>query len=169
MNAEHYAILGLLKTSPAHGYSLFKQFHVKDGLGQVITVKKSLFYAYCDQLLEKGLVVLGKEEVCDSRKRHIIEITENGLKEFREWISMPVKNTRSIRRDFLIKRYFIPKYASDNAERLFRDQLAVCESWIEKNQQAEKGDPFSETVERFRRAQIDAVIAWLKQEIEELL
>jgi len=167
MNAVQYALLGLLQETPSHGYNLFKQFHSKDGPGRVVTVKKSLLYAYCDRLRDEELVTFKKEEIDNSRNRHSIEITDRGRNEFIEWMFRPVGNVRNFRRDFLIKLYFMPSFLNEEVDRIFRQQLEECGSWIKKNQQAEDGR-FAEMIQRCRRSQIDAVMKWLKQEIKEL-
>ncbi len=100
-----YALLGLLRTGPCHGYRLAAAFAPDGRLGPVLRLKMSQMYAYLHKLERLGW--LAAEDVPGTaRPRRVFALTPAGESAFDDWLSQPVEATRDVRLSFLVKLAF---------------------------------------------------------------
>ena len=95
-------------------------------------------------------------------------LTAEGEQALREWITAPVRSTREIRLDFLVKLYLARQIAPDAAAGLVREQRAALaqratrlEKQLADPQPEDAGSTFGESVLRLRLTQTQAAVAWL--------
>ena len=143
LTASEYAILGLLRRRPAHGYDLQRQVVAGIGLGRVCPVEPAMVYAILKSL--SGLELIdGEWDRSEYPPKAIYAATTEGEAAFQRWIQRPVSRMREVRVDFLAKLYFALDEQPDLARRLIVTQIDVCESYSrDVNRQAENLDPMS--------------------------
>ncbi|HEX9035383.1 MAG TPA: PadR family transcriptional regulator [Ktedonobacterales bacterium] len=102
-----YALLGLLREGPRHGYRLAAEFGADGRLGVALRLKMSQMYAYLRKLERQGLL-LAHDEPGESahRTRRVFALTPAGARAFDAWWSAPVEATRDLRLAFLVKLAF---------------------------------------------------------------
>src|SRR5579859_5992262 len=104
-----YVALGLLKSSPMHGYEMFQQVQTST-LGEIVHVEMSQLYAFLKKLEKMGYIE-GKMEAQGLRPpRKVLQLTTTGQEVFMLWLTQPVEKPRDIRILFLIKLYFVQRY-----------------------------------------------------------
>ncbi len=93
MSLKH-GMLGLLINGPRSGYDLDRVF--KDSLAFFWPAKTSQIYRELDAMERKGW--LTSERVIQSEKpnKRVYSITEEGRREFRDWLSEPGDNQGNI-------------------------------------------------------------------------
>lgn len=127
-----YAILGLLRQRPAHGYDLQKYLSGRHGLGIVCPVEPAMVYAILKSL--SGLeLIAGDWDNTTYPPKAIYSVTEAGDAEFQRWLMRPVARMREIRQDLMVKLYFLlgGETESDmrDARHLIEEQIEVCEEY----------------------------------------
>ncbi len=127
-----YALLGLLREGPQHGYRLAQAFASDGRLGIALRLKMSQMYAYLRKLERQGLLVAHEAMDAGShRARRVFALTPEGERAFDTWLTEPVEATREVRLAFLLKLAFTlddPATALVLVERQ-RDATAV---WVER-------------------------------------
>jgi DNA-binding PadR family transcriptional regulator len=168
--APEYALLGLLartETGEIHGYDLARVFG--DGvLGQIVRLEPGMLYHYLKKLARAGLIATRVERQSGRPDRQVHRITLEGDSALRAWIAAPVRSTREIRLEFLLKLYLARQIDPDQARRLVAGQQRVMRSRVERlAKQVATAQPdspdnaFGETVLRLRLSQTEAALAWL--------
>lgn len=166
--ATEYAVLALLLEGPRHGYELTRQFASRSELRQVCRLEMSMLYLLLRKLEKDGLIAGHAEPSSGQRSRRVVELTEKGRKEVEEWLSQPVRHTREVRFDFLIKLYFVHQQDLVTALRLVHRQLEYNRALYRKLEaQRQKINPtsagdFERLVLDFRIEQNSAVLNWLQ-------
>jgi len=161
-----YALLGLLRGQPRHGYEIYRQLADPTGLGLVWRVKQSQLYALLAKLEQQGYVsqTLAPQDARPPRK--VFALTETGRQAFLAWVQSPVARGRGFRLDFLAKLYFARQEGAAVAEKLLERQQATCQSWLAEQQTQAEGlsdaRPFDWLVHQFRISQVKAMLDWLK-------
>lgn len=166
--AEH-SLLGLLASTESdgvHGYDLARQYTV-GGLGEIIRLESGMLYHHLKKLDRYGLVTTHVEHQTDRPDRQIHTLSDAGASQLHIWLSEPVRATREIRLDFLLKLFFTRRLAPDNLRGLIQQQrsvLATLAASLDTQVNAPVTDP--ETLERqmvlrLRRAQTRTAIDWL--------
>jgi PadR family transcriptional regulator AphA len=126
-----YAVLGLLRGRPAHGYELQRLLTGRRGLGLVCPVEPAMVYAILKSL--SGLELInGEWDGTTYPPKAIYSVTDAGDAEFQRWITRPVGRMREIRLDFMVKLYFLmegPDADLYRARGLIEDQLETCETY----------------------------------------
>jgi DNA-binding PadR family transcriptional regulator len=135
LTPTEYAILGLLRLRPAHGYELQRLLSGRHGLGIVCPVEPAMVYAILKSL--SGLELInGEWDNSNYPPKAIYSTTETGDAEFLRWLLRPVGRMREVRLDLMVKLYFLMDEELDEELRQARDligeQLAVCESYAEE-------------------------------------
>jgi PadR family transcriptional regulator AphA len=127
-----YAVLGLLRQRPSHGYELQRQLSGRHGLAIVCPVEPAMVYAVLKSL--SGLELIDGE--WDNRTyppKAIYSVTETGDSEFQRWLMRPVGRIREVRLDFMVKLYFLmqeePPAQRTETRNLLAGQLDVCETY----------------------------------------
>src|SRR5919106_245529 len=101
-----YAILGLLRERPMHGYEIAQHFKPEEDLGQVTPADMSTIYTFLKDLQEHGLIRGRRETVGARPPRTVFSPTEEAEPLFLDWVRRPVARIREVRSDFLLKLYF---------------------------------------------------------------
>jgi DNA-binding PadR family transcriptional regulator len=164
-----YAILGLLKDRPMHGYELFQYF--ADGtLGQIVHLEMSQMYAFLKKLERLKYISAQLEPQGARPPRKVFHLTETGQETFFSWLVLPVEKPRDIRILFLIKLYFIERFLPQKTQHLIEQQLQACRYFLahlESQQQANTetgGDAFfKHVVLRSRIYQTRSLLDWLAE------
>ena len=126
-----YAVLGLLRWRPAHGYELQRLLTGRRGLGLVCPVEPAMVYAILKSL--SGLELInGEWDGSTYPPKAIYSVTDAGDGEFQRWITRPVGRMREVRLDFMVKLYFLmegPEADLEQARSLIEDQLETCDTY----------------------------------------
>ncbi len=102
-----FALLGLLREGPQHGYRLAAAFAPDGRLGIALRLKMSQMYAYLRKLERQGLLVAHNEmDDRSHRARRVFTLTPDGARVFDAWLAAPVEATREVRLAFLLKLAF---------------------------------------------------------------
>lgn len=175
MPAEH-AILGLLDADAGsgHGYDLARNFADGQPLANVLRLEPGMLYHHLKKLEKNGWVVSSVEQQPTRPARQVYRITEAGREELRRWLAEPVRHTREIRLEFLVKLYFARRFDGELARELIAGQLDACRQWersiteqiqaIDGSENSEADRAFTRTVLDLRLAQTRAAIQWLEAE-----
>ena len=176
--AAEYALLGLLRDGPGHGYRLAAAFAPTGRLGLILRLKMSQMYAYLNKLERQGWLVVtdGAAEAPDARTsrhmRRVFTLTQAGERAFDAWLSTPVTPTRDVRLTFLLKLAFA---ISDRtlARELLARQRETTTTWLTRlrareSQLRARGAATDETLVelltlRQRIKLSEASLAWLDE------
>jgi len=168
--AEH-SLLGLLAISSAagtggiHGYDL--QRHYTDGaLGTIIRLEPGMLYHHLKKLDRYGLITTEIIPQPDRPDRRIHTLTEAGRERLERWLRAPVRVTREIRLDFLLKLFFARRLDPAHRASLIAQQRTVLtELEASLRDQIAALDPAESDdrapVLRLRQLQTRAALDWL--------
>lgn len=131
-----YAILGLLSHQSMTGYDLMQQF--ESALCEFWSAKHSQIYPELKKLTNEGMIQYEVQISGQVLKKKLYSITEEGKKDFMEWLSK-VESIESTPKDiFRLRLFFSNKLSSDQRLNLLTDQLEQHRlrlSHLRKNQQ----------------------------------
>jgi DNA-binding PadR family transcriptional regulator len=163
--AIEYALLGLLKQEPRHGYDLARAFAPETPLGEIVHLETSMLYAHLKKLERDGLVRAALHMQASRPPRRVFELTAAGEATLARWLAEPVERTRDLRLEFLLKLYIARQSNPDTARRLIAVQHDVCERFVDslREQIAGEEDSFRRLVLEMRLAQNQALLAWLSR------
>jgi DNA-binding PadR family transcriptional regulator len=167
LGAADYALLGLLRVGPRHGYELAPYFASDGTLGLVCTLGVSRLYALLHALEELGLVHAESSIISGGPPRKVFSLTEAGADAFQQWLDRPIRQLRLIRQDFLLKLYFARQLPGNDASALIERQIAASRSVADDlavHAEAEAPASFAALVYESRLAMARATIAWLEAE-----
>lgn len=167
LGAADYALLGLLRLGPRHGYELAPYFASDGTLGLVCTLGVSRLYALLHALEELGLVHAESSIVSGGPPRKVFSLTEAGEAAFQHWLDRPIRQLRLIRQDFLLKLYFSRQLPGSVPETLVERQIAASRAVADElasRAEAEAPASFAALVYESRLAMARATIAWLEAE-----
>lgn len=141
LTPAEYAVLGLVRHTPAYGYELQRLLSGSRGLGRVCPVEPAMVYAILKSL--SGLELIDGE--WDNRAyppKAVYTVTDAGDAEFLRWLQRPVGRMREVRLDFLIKLHFALKEEPGLARDLIATQIEVCRDYARQieREQADAGD-----------------------------
>lgn len=163
------ALLGLLAESATgvHGYDLLKRF--ADGvLGDIIRIEPGMVYHHLKSMANRGLLVTTVERQASRPDRQMHAITDSGRSMLTEWLAQPVRATRELRLDFLVKLYLTEHIVPRNINQLVSAQCDVIDHLIasleQQRTELDANDPdlhFRHHVLDLRIAQNQAARQWL--------
>jgi len=135
ITVAEYAVLGLLRERPAHGYDLQRYLSGRHGLGIVCPVEPAMVYAILKSL--SGLELInGEWDNSTYPPKAIYSVTEAGDAEFQRWLMRPVGRMREIRQDLMVKLYFLINSETDSeltdARHLIDQQVDVCDAYAKE-------------------------------------
>jgi PadR family transcriptional regulator AphA len=160
-----YALLGLLRRQPRHGYEIHQQLADPTGLGLIWRLKQSQVYALLAKLEQQSYVSQTLEPQDARPPRKVFALTETGRQAFLDWVQTPVARGRGFRLDFLAKLYFARQEGDAVAQKLLNRQQAACQDWLTEQQTLAEGlidsRPFDWLVHQFRISQVKAMLDWL--------
>jgi DNA-binding PadR family transcriptional regulator len=144
ITVAEYAVLGLLRDRPAHGYDLQRYLSGRHGLGLVCPVEPAMVYAILKSL--SGLELInGEWDNTTYPPKAIYSVTEAGDAEFQRWLMRPVGRMREIRQDLMVKLYFLINSETDSelsdARQLIDQQVDVCEVYAKEIEAELEGVP----------------------------
>jgi tRNA (adenine37-N6)-methyltransferase len=109
-----WAVLGLLRERPAHGWDLARAFAPAGEVGRVWTVSRPLVYRAVTVLRELGYVVeSGSAKSPTGPHRVLLSPTSRGRKALRRWLELPVEHVRDLRSELLVKLLLLDRGAGD--------------------------------------------------------
>lgn len=118
--AVKYALLGILKEEPRHGYELKTLFDEK--VGEFWSLNYGQIYTTLDRLEKDGLVSY-TEEAQDSRPdKKVYYISPKGVQELGRWLQEPIKKTRALRDELFVKLLFLEQENHEALLELIRQQ-----------------------------------------------
>jgi PadR family transcriptional regulator, regulatory protein AphA len=165
-----YAMLGLLKERPMHGYEMFQQFE-HGTLGQIVHLEMSQMYAFLKKLERLDYIEAELEPQGARPPRKTFHLKPNGEHAFLHWLSLPVEKPRDIRIFFLIKLYFVWRLQPSTAESLIEQQIQACRRFLYHLEELQTTEPhpsedgsfFDHVVLRSRIYQTRALLDWLQE------
>lgn len=167
LGAADYAILGLLRIGPRHGYELAPYFANDGPLGLVCTLGVSRLYALLHALEELGLIHAESSVLSGGPPRKVFSLTDAGTATFQQWLDQPIRRLRQIRQDFLLKLYFSRQLPDSDTAALVARQVAASRAVADDlaaQARAEAPDSFAALVYESRLALAHATTAWLEAE-----
>ncbi len=170
LTASEYAILGLLRRQPAHGYDLQRHFVAGSGLGRVCPVEPAMVYALLKSL--SGLEMIdGEWDRTEYPPKAIYAITAEGDAEFLRWLQRPVSRMREVRNDFLAKLYFALDEQPGLARSLVAAQIEACDAYskdITRQAEGLESMSFDAIVLASKASAAVSTRGWLEQSLAEL-
>jgi len=161
-----YAILGLLRQRPMHGYEIAQHFKPEADLGQVVPADMSTIYTFLKDLQEHGLIS-GKRETVGARPpRTVFSPTAEAEELFLDWVRRPVARIREIRLDFLLKLYFAQQLGPAEVKALVEAQLAVGRSYLKRQKTSARAlatSSFEALVLESKLTAAESTVSWLKR------
>lgn len=154
-------VLGMLKVGPAHGYDLRKRVHAE--LGPAWRIASSQLYGWLRRLEEEGYVMSAPEDAADGPPRRVYALTPAGEERFQEWLVSSPAGPRRPRGAYLIRLYFLLRFAPEHLARYAGQEREVLQRRRERLAARDTGgDPFREAVRRLRLSQVEGGLKWLE-------
>lgn len=146
--AVKYAVLGILKEKPRHGYELKSLFDEK--VGEFWSLNYGQIYTTLDRLEKEGLVSHTEEEQDTRPDRKVYFISSKGIQELAQWLQKPITKTRALRDELYIKLLFLDNENPQGVVTLIQQQTNLYMQKInelnqhksEINKKNEEGDFF---------------------------
>lgn len=125
------ALLGLLSQKPSHGYELHQR--LVDDLGLVWHVSQSQTYNILNRLESEGKIAGTIQEQRNRPPKRIYHLTEQGRKQFENWLYKPNRcSVRAVRVEFITRLYFAQSRDSILAQRIIDDQAREIQRGLDK-------------------------------------
>jgi DNA-binding PadR family transcriptional regulator len=161
-----YAILGLLRERPMHGYEIAQHFKPEEELGQVVPADMSTIYTFLKDLQEHGLIHGERVTVGARPPRTVFSLTAEAEPLFLDWLRRPVARMREVRLDFLLKLYFAQQRGAAEAKALVKAQIAACRDYLERQKTSTRSlDPvsFESLVAESKLTAAESMLEWLNR------
>lgn len=166
LGAADYAIMGLLRERPRHGYDLAESFREGGDLVSVCGMPLNILYAQVHRLERFKLVAGTREQVGDVRQRTVLALTPAGERAFVDWLERTVDRMREVRQDFLLKLYFSRRSGTHDIAGLLDRQIARCEEYLAGRvhdlREAPDGS-FEELMCQMRLSAARSTLDWLRE------
>lgn len=160
-----YLLLGLIRSKPIHAYDLHKHLIEDEDLHLIWRFNQSQLYALLEKLDRAGYISATIAEGTTFPFRKVYTITDEGADLFENWLEEPVLNQHNLRRDFIMKLYFLLQGSVNEYRRIIQLQLNYCASRLEKQQanlaELSSDEVFQRAVYEFRAQTTLANINWL--------
>ncbi len=155
-------VLGMLKLGPAHGYEL--RSRVREELGPAWRVASSQLYAWLRRLEEEGFVRASPLPAPGRPPRVVYALTPAGEERFWKWLASPPRGRRRARGMFLVRLYFLARFAPHRLSTYLAQEEEVLTRRKERLLAVDAGgDPFQEAVRRLRLLQVEGGLKWLAE------
>lgn len=169
-SAAEYALLGLIAQADQreiHGYDLSRAF-AESVLGRIVRLEPGMLYHYLKKLGRDHLVTARVERQSGRPDRQVHALTAAGEGALHDWLAAPVRSTREIRLDFLVKLYLARQLDPALARSLVTEQQAVMRAragrlvaQLATPQPDDADHTFGGSVLQLRLGQTEAALAWL--------
>ncbi|MGC4191420.1 MAG: PadR family transcriptional regulator [Thermomicrobiales bacterium] len=137
LGPAEYALLGLIAVATrdaeahgggrgVHGYDLARRLQT-GSLAEIIRLEPGMLYHYLKKLDRAGLVSTSVEHQVSRPDRQDHALTAEGEATLHAWLDAPVRATRDVRLDFLVKLWFARELDPVCAVALVRAQRSVIE------------------------------------------
>jgi PadR family transcriptional regulator, regulatory protein AphA len=168
-----YALLGMLKSRPMHGYEMFQQFE-EGTLGKIVRLEMSQMYAFLKKLERLQYIESHLEMQGTRPPRKIFHLTDSGHDLFLNWLTQPVEKPRDIRIFFLIKLYFVQQFLPHKTAYLIDQEILACQHFLahlesKQGTASDDTDFFDHVVLRSRIHQTRALLDWMRELQTELV
>jgi len=166
------ALLGLLYKEAGHGYDLHRT--VNADLGQVWHLSQSQAYSILKRLESQGDISAEKIPQKKLPSRQLLQMTEQGRKNFLDWLNAPSGgSTRAIRMEFITRLYFLKKYFPKKITKAFDQQRAEADTYIQRLEATLAELPVEQIYNRMslemRLKQLKFVLEWLDESQQNFL
>jgi DNA-binding PadR family transcriptional regulator len=167
LTPTEFTLLGLIgraeSTGPVHGYDLARRMP-ETGLSHVIHIEPGMMYHYLKKLANRGMITANIESQEGRPDRHTHTLTDEGRALVDAWMIEPVRTTREIRLEFLLKLWFARQHP-DRASRLVTAQKEIIAQRIAslrtQREALPDGDRFAHDVLSLRESQNLTIEDWL--------
>lgn len=172
LTPAEYAVLGLLRERPTHGYELKRQFVGESGLARVCPIEPAMVYAILRSL--SGLELIdGTWDDSTSPRRSVYSVTDRGAQVFERWLRRPVARIREVRLDFMVKMYFALREDRQLARDLLEAQIDVVKVYAkdashELNALTPHADAFDFLVSGSKASAAQTTLEWLERYHDQL-
>jgi molybdenum ABC transporter molybdate-binding protein len=160
-----YALLGLLREHPMHGYNLYRRLLAPQALGAVWPLKRAHFYALITKLEQAGYLTRTPELQESSPPRQMLHLTDEGAAAFESWLHSPVDHATDMQRDVLARLYFARRSGNATVHALLARQRNISQRERDdlRRQLAILPDPtsFAALTLQWRLRQVEAALTWL--------
>jgi DNA-binding PadR family transcriptional regulator len=169
LGPAEYSLLGLLASTSAggvHGYDLARQY-THGALGEIIRLESGMLYHHLKKLDRYGMITTQIERQADRPDRQIHTLTPHGREQLDRWLREPVRATREVRLDFLLKLFFTRRLVPSHLGELIGQQRAVLATLANSlatqlSASATDNDAVErQMVLRLRQVQTEAALTWL--------
>ncbi len=167
LSLGEYAILGLLRERPMHGYEIARRFAADLDLGLVLPLDMSNVYAMLKDLHEQGLIEGRRETIGLRPPRTVFQLTPDAEAQLLGWLEEPVGRLREVRSDLLVKLYFCRATSDRCTARLLAAQVAASRAYTERLERlAAEAAPgsFERLVRDSKIGAARATVEWLEEE-----
>ena len=155
-----FAALGLLFTSPKHGYLLYREFVEEFYL--IWKAGQANFYAALARLEDTSNVTVSLEAQEDNPPRKVFRVTETGRANFINWLNTPVDSMRAFRVEFLARLRFFSLLGLPGADTLIQQEIVIVQHWLDEwSTDALSSNPATAMVVDFRTRQAGMILDWL--------
>lgn len=158
-----FALLGLVRRAPVHGYELLQKFSAPDGLSEIWRIKIGQVYAFLNKLEDQGYLTSTRQPQSDYPARRLYAITPAGETAFLDWMRTPVTTARDLRQLFLLKLYFEDEVPRGVIAKLIADQIDLCRGWLQSlERERASAIGWKQRVACFRKEMVQASLHWLE-------
>lgn len=167
LSAAEYAILGVLRERPMHGYEIARRFAADLDLGLVLPLDMSTVYALLKDLQEQGLIAGQRVTVGARPPRTVFHLLPEAEALLLQWLEEPVGRLREVRSDLLLKLYFCRRIGAACTARLLDAQIEVCRAYLTRLERLAADSPpgsFERLVWDSKVSAARATVAWLAEE-----
>jgi DNA-binding PadR family transcriptional regulator len=114
LSRSEWIVLSLVCEGPTHGSAVSGLVGPEGDLGQIWRVPRGVVYRSLDRLSELGLIrSAGEEPSRQGPVRLLVEATEAGQAAAVSWQHRPVRHTRDIRSELLVKLALLHRSGAD--------------------------------------------------------
>ena len=133
MRSLKYALLGMLNQQDMTGYELTKLF--EGALSEFWSIKQSQIYPELKRLTEEGEVTFRVEITGQVMEKKLYSITEQGRKDFLQWLAHSVPLPPTPKEEFRLQIFFCDQLPAAARRTLIEDQLAQHQARLAHLQQ----------------------------------
>jgi DNA-binding PadR family transcriptional regulator len=132
LSLGEYAILGLLRERPMHGYEIARRFTADLDLGLVLPLEMSNVYALLKDLHEQGYIEGERQAVGARPPRTVWRLAGSAERALLAWLGEPVGRLREVRSDLLVKLYFTRATGDRLTAALLDAQIEASRAYLER-------------------------------------
>ena len=167
LTSGEYAILGLLRERPMHGYEIARRFAADLDLGLVLPLELSNVYALLKDLHEQGLIEGERQTVGARPPRTVWRLAGVAEERLLSWLGEPVGRLREVRSDLLVKLYFCRMISDRLTAALLDAQIEASRAYLDRLSALAAGaapESFERLVRDSKLGAARATLTWLADE-----